>query len=145
MSEEDFAANPFTDVSGPPSAKFENVGDSVKGEIVRVEHKNETTPTGEVKRFPDGKPRPTVVVWLKTPDGKEIRDFVNGRSVSEFRSAVWAAEGAGKAPRKGASYKRTFSDTKAAKQRGFSPEKLYEIDYDPPGTVTNDADDRDLV
>lgn len=144
MSDEDYAANPFTDAGGPPAAKFEKVGDSISGEITKVEHKNETTPSGEVKRFPDGKPRPTVVVWLKTSDGKEVRDFVNGRSVSEFRSAVWGVEGASKAPRKGAFYKRTFSDTKAAKQRGFSPEKLYDIEYSAPGS-SSVSDDRDLV
>lgn len=141
MLNEDHAANPFVDVGGPPAAKFEKVGDSVEGTITRVEYKNETTPSGEVKLFPDGQPRPTVVVWLKTPDGEEVRDFVNGRSVSEFRSVVWGVEGARKAPRKGAIYKRIFSDTKAAKQRGFSPEKLYRIEYAMPDS----SDDRDLV
>lgn len=119
--------NPF-DGPGAPSAKYPNKGDKVSGKIKAVEYQDDTDfKTGAVKTFDDGTPRPVVVVTLDTADGEEVRDFVKGRSVTQFREKVWAVEGAGEAPKVGAEYSRTYTDDRPS--AGGNPEKLYDITY----------------
>lgn len=130
MSEE---LDPFAKRGGgPPTASFDEPGDNVEGKILKVEYRQDVDlQTNEPKRFPDGSIKPVVVVFLKTGDG-EMRDFVKGRSVSEFRAKVWAAEGEGAGPKPGANYKRTFVRTEEPKKKGFSGEKVFEIEYSTP-------------
>lgn len=121
--------------SGPPSAKFQDPGDSVSGVILKVEYRQDTDQaTGKPKTFSDGSPRPCVVVYLRDADGEEVRDFVKGRSVTEFKHRVWAVEGEGVGPKSGAQYSRTYTGL-----RGKGPEKEYEITY------SNSQDTRELV
>lgn len=118
--------NPF-EGSGSPAAKFPSKGDKVAGKIKSVEYKADTDfKTGKVKTFEDGSPRPVVVVTLDV-NGEEVRDFVKGRSVTQFRQKVWDVEGPGEAPKVGADYSRTFVDERPT--AGGNPEKLYEISY----------------
>lgn len=134
--------NPFEGGSGPPAAKFPNKGDSVEGRIVKVQYQSETDPSGVVKKFPDGKPRPVVVVTLDVGDGELARDFVSGRSVTEFRNKVWAVEGDHESPKVGAYYKREYaSDGK--RKPGQSPEKVYEITYRNDGNGGDD--EREII
>lgn len=131
--------NPF-EGSGSPAAKFPNKGDKVSGKIKSVEYKDDTDfKTGKVKTFEDGTPRPVVVVTLDA-NGTEIRDFVKGRSVSQFREKVWAVEGPGEAPKVGADYSREFTSEK--ENKGGFAEKIYEITYSAAAPV---ADRGDLV
>jgi hypothetical protein len=121
--------DPFAKGGGPPSATLKDVGDFVEGTIVKVEHKNDTDlATGEVKTFPDGNPKPVIVVHLDTRDGP-MRDFVKGRAVSEFRQKVWAVEGEGNGPQAGANYKRAITRIDPPKKKGYSGEKVSEITY----------------
>lgn len=123
---------------GPPAVTLSKVGDKVEGTIVKVEYRDDTDlATGEIRRFPDGNPKPVVVVHLDQ-DGEQVRDFVKGRAVSEFRSKVWAVEGEGEGPKQGAHYKREIVDIEPPKRPGFSGEKVSEITYSSP-------DERELV
>jgi hypothetical protein len=134
--------NPFTG-GGGPIAKFENVGDSAGGTITKVEYKDATDVDGKVRTFEDGSPRPCIIVYLDTGGEEEVRDFVQGRSVSLFRDKVWAVEGEHQEPKVGASYKRTLVGKTPPTKRGHSPEKVFEIEY---GNTSPTSDDRgDLV
>ncbi len=126
-NEHEQVRNPFLG-GGPPVFKFERVGDSVEGTIQNISYREETDPDGNVKRFPDGNPRPVVVVALETPDGEQVRDFVKGRSVTEFRNRVHAVEGPDGVPQVGAYYKRTHSGL-GEKKGSKHPEKLFTIEY----------------
>lgn len=125
--------DPFKKGGGPPAATMSNVGDSVEGTIVKVDYRDDTDlATGETKKFPDGNPKPVVIVHLKTSDGQETRDFVKGRAVSEFRTKVWAVEGEDEGPKPGAHYKREIIRIDPPKRPGFSGEKISEITYLSP-------------
>lgn len=132
----DAVRNPF-DAAGPPVAKFNNVGDAVEGTITRIEFQEDKDVDGNVRTFADGKPRPVVVVYLETADG-EMRDFVKGRSVSQFRQEVHAVEGEGASPQVGAHYRREFTATAKPTGPGRNPEKLFQVDY---GSAQNDEED----
>jgi hypothetical protein len=126
--------NPFErPTAGPPIASFDEIGDSVEGTIVKIEYRQDLDPaTNEPRRFPSGEVKPVVVVTLKQEDGELIRDFVKGRSVSLFRSKVWAAQGEQTSPTPGAKYKRKLVRVEEPTRRGFSGEKIFEIDYSAP-------------
>lgn len=123
--------NPFTGGGGPPIARFNEVGDAVEGTIVGVEYRQSTHPDGTPKTFPDGNPKPIVVLTLETSEGP-MRDFVDGRSVSQLRAEVVAEEGPDQPPKQGASYKRELTGHNPSKTPGYSPEKLFEITYRSP-------------
>jgi len=130
--------DPFAKGGGPPAAALTNVGDSVAGTIIKVEYRQDTDlATGETKRFPDGNPKPVIVVYLKNGD-EELRDFVKGRSVSEFRQKVWAVEGEGEGPKPGAQYKREVIRVDPPKRSGFSGEKIFEVTYSSPSEDTRE-------
>lgn len=130
--------DPFAKGGGPPAATLSDVGDSVAGTILKVEYRQDTDlATGETKRFADGNPKPVIVVYLKVGDG-EVRDFVKGRSVSEFRQKVWAVEGEGEGPKPGAHYKREVVRVDAPKRSGFSGEKIFEVTYSSPSPDTRE-------
>jgi len=133
-------SDPFKKGGGPPAATMSKVGDSAEGTIVKVEYRDDVDlATGETKTFPDGNPKPVVVVFLKTKTGEEVRDFVKGRAVSEFRQKVWAVEGEDEGPKPGALYKREIVRIDPPKRPGFSGEKISEITYSPS------QDERELV
>jgi hypothetical protein len=124
----DAPRNPFQGGDGTPIVKFTEVGDEVAGKVKKVEYREATDLDGNVRRFADGSPKPCVVVHLDV-NGEEQRDFVQGRSVSQFREKVWAVEGDNQEPKVGASYRRKFTGKGEASRAGYSPEKLYEITY----------------
>lgn len=132
--------NPFG-AGGPPVYKFNNKGDAVQGTITKIEYREATEPDGTVKRFEDGKPMPVVVVTLDD----EVRDFVSGRSVSQFRHVVHAEEGEGEPPQIGAFYRRELVGFGDKKRKGYSPEKLYKITYQADGGAPSANDDKELV
>lgn len=108
----------------PPVVSFKNPGDSVKGKILKVEYRQDTDmATRKVKTFPDGAPRPVVVLHIQQANGEVVRDFVKGRSVSKLRSAVWAVEGEDESPKNGADYERTFVEVD-------NTEKVYDLTYE---------------
>ena len=131
MSDE--VRNPFG-AAGPPVAKFEKLRDAVEGTITRVDYQAERDLEGNIKKFPDGQPRPVVVVYLDTANG-EMRDFVKGRSVSQFRHEVHNAEGEDLdgdellARMVGARYRREYTANAKPTGPGRNPEKLFEVGY----------------
>ena len=125
----DAPRNPFHGGDGTPIAKFESVGDKVSGKIKKVEYRDATDLDGNVRRFPDGRAKPCIVVSLITATGEEVRDFVQGRSVSQFREKVWAVEGPNQEPKVGADYSRSYTGNGESARAGYSPEKLYGITY----------------
>ena len=60
------SANDFLFAGGSRSAKFEAIGDLVKGRILSAEPRQQTTPEGALKTWSDGKPMMQLVITLQT-------------------------------------------------------------------------------
>src|SRR5690606_37399943 len=119
------------------------MGDLVSGTIVKLEDRAQTDSKGNVQRFDDGTPKPVVVVNLDAASGQKGREYVSGRAVSVFREAVHRVHGPGTSPEVGAHYSRKLVRLEPPSQRGWSPAKIYEIDYVPQSNGS--GDDRELV
>ena len=141
MNFDEQVPNPFA--FGGDTAKFVEIGDSVSGTIVKLEHRAQTDGKGNVVRFSDGTPKPVVVVHLETASGQRARDSVSPRAVSACREAVHRVHGPGTSPEVGAYYCRKLVRLEPPSQRGWSPAKIYEIEYVPRSN--GGSDERELV
>lgn len=120
---------------GTPSAFAKNdpIGTSVSGEITSIEAQQQTDfTTGEPLFYPNGNPKPQVVIHLKTSLHDQNREYddgiravyVKGYNIANLRAASQQA-GVGNFPRVGDQLTATFSSTKPAQQRGYNDAKLY--------------------
>jgi hypothetical protein len=128
---------------GTRSAKFEKVGDSVKGEITSVETKQQTDLDGAPKTWDNGDPMWQVVVTLATAerdaddpddDGKRavyLKGSNKYASTSKAVADAVRAAGASKLEVGGTLALQYTGDGEATK-RGFSPPKLYAAAYKAP-------------
>jgi hypothetical protein len=128
--------NTFLASAGAPSAKFEDIGATVTGEILDAEVRDQTNfTTNEVETWPDGKPKKQVVITLQTEEiDPEIDDddgvrrvFAKNQMLSELRKAVGKGgiEVGGKLWIK-------FDSEGVAKTKGFNKPKIYKVRYQPP-------------
>lgn len=129
--------------SGSPSAKFDNIGDAVRGEILAVETKQQTDLDGKPKFWDDGNPMWQVVVTLQTDErDPEIGDDEGKRNVylkgsNKYASTSKAvadavrAAGAAKLEVGGTLALQYVGDGERTKS-GFNPPKLYQAAYKPP-------------
>lgn len=125
---------------GVRSAKFENIGDMVKGVIVERPQLRDQTDiqTGEVKRFRDGNPMKQVVITIMTdPPLSEDEDddglrriYVKSQMTAALRDALRKAGVRG--PAEGGKIAVKFVSEKAPETRGFSPTKQYQVWYEDP-------------
>ena len=126
---------------GVPSAfsKDDPIGTSVTGEIISIEAQQQTDfTTGAPLFFPNGNPKPQVVIHLKTSlhdPAQEYDDgvrsiYVKGYNIKTLRIASQQA-GVGNWPRVGDRLTATFSGTQPAKQRGYNDAKLYSYQIVP--------------
>lgn len=126
---------------GAPSAfsKDDPIGTSVEGEIVEIRAEQQTDfTTGEPLYYPNGKPKPQVVIHLQTTmtDPNRIGDsgirgvYVKGYNIGQLRLACRQA-GVGDHPNVGDHLKATFARTQPAKTRGFNDAKIYDYIVTP--------------
>lgn len=126
---------------GTPNAFAKNdpIGTSVSGEITGIEARQQTDfQTGAPLFYPNGNPKPQVVIHLKTglrdpernyDDG--VRAFYcKGYSIPNLRAASQQA-GVGNFPRVGDTIRITFSETKPSQTRGFADAKIYSFQITP--------------
>lgn len=126
---------------GAPSAfsKDDPIGTSVEGEIVEIRAEQQTDfTTGEPLYYPNGKPKPQVVIHLQTTmtDPNRIGDsgirgvYVKGYNIGQLRLACRQA-GVGDHPNVGDHLKATFARTQPAKTRGYNDAKIYDYIVTP--------------
>lgn len=126
---------------GAPSAfsKDDPIGTSVEGEIVEIRAEQQTDfTTGEPLFYPNGKPKPQVVIHLQTTmtDPNRIGDsgirgvYVKGYNIGQLRLACRQA-GVGDHPNVGDRLKATFARTQPAKTRGYNDAKIYDYVVTP--------------
>lgn len=130
---------------GAPSAfsKDDPIGTSVEGEIVEIRAEQQTDfTTGEPLYYPNGKPKPQVVIHLQTTmtDSNRIGDsgirgvYVKGYNIGQLRLACRQA-GVGDHPNVGDRLKATFARTQPAKTRGYNDAKIYDYVVTPKKTA----------
>jgi hypothetical protein len=138
------SANDFLLGGGGKSAKFDQVGDTITGDIVSTEVRQQTDmKDGSPLVWENGDPRMQLVVTLAT-DLRDDEDddghravYVKGskafgsRSLHDaVRAAVQAANAKGLEP--GGRLTVSYVGTEPAKTRGYSDRKLYEAQYAAP-------------
>lgn len=126
-----------------PSAKFENVGDTVEGIIVAYDLRNETDlATGQVKTFDDGQPRKQLVITLQTDERDEsIEDDDGTRRIYAkiaMRNAIADATRQHGGIREGGKLAVKYTGQDAPKRRGYSGQKRYKAWYEPPAMNLDD-------
>lgn len=126
---------------GAPSAfsKDDPIGTSVEGEIVEIRAEQQTDfTTGEPLYYPNGKPKPQVVIHLQTTlqDPNRVGDsgirgvYVKGYNIGQLRLAC-RQTGVGDHPNVGDHLKATFARTQPAKTRGYNDAKIYDYVVTP--------------
>jgi hypothetical protein len=131
-------ANDFLLSGGVAAAKFETVGATVTGRILHAEvQQQREIDTGKPKFWDDGSKREQIVVQLETslrdpevPDDDGRRSlYIRGNMLKALRVALKRAN-----PQKleiGGTLTITYTGDGEQKNRGFSPPKLYTVQYVP--------------
>lgn len=136
-------ANAFLLGGGGKSAKFENVGDTIKGVICAQPEMRQQTDikTGLPTTWDDGQPKMQLVVKLQTElredaddDGVRNLYIAGGFKRMSLQKAVAEAVKAAKAKglEVGGTLAVKFTGEEPASTRGFNPAKLYMAKYEPP-------------
>jgi len=130
----------FLSAGGVRSARFENIGDMIKGIICEPPTLRDQTDmkTGEVKRFNDGNPMKQVVITIITEpllhedddDDGLRRIYVKSQMTQAMREALKKAKVRG--PAEGGKIAVKFIGEKPPETRGFSPTKQYQVWYEDP-------------
>ena len=131
--------NDFLFAEGGKSFKFTNLGDTVKGEIVKAEIRQQTNLEGQLLTWDDGSPRKQLVITLQTDehdsdDDDGIRtiyakggnfEVARGEGTSMRNAIADAVKDAG-ADRLEPGDELAVAFTGESKaRRGYSPAKLY--------------------
>ena len=128
---------------GGKSAKFENVGDKVSGEILDVATKQQTDMDGTPKVWDDGSPMWQVVVALRTdqrdpadPDDDGSRNVYLKGSMKYASTAKAVADAVRKAGAKklevGGTLALAYTGDGEPTKRGYSAPKLFVAEYRAP-------------
>ena len=126
---------------GGRSAKFENPGDKVSGEILSVESKQQTDLDGNPKTWDNGDPMWQVVVVLATDEREDDEDdgrravYLKGsrKYASTATAVAEAVKAAGaKTLEVGGTLALAYTGDGEPTKRGFSAPKLYQAAYKPP-------------
>lgn len=113
--------------SGLPAFKFENLGDTLAGEITRVGEPFEREKLGK-----PGQTETTICIDIRADDGNEWSLWVSKVAMKmAIRDAV-AAAGAVGAPTVGGRLGVQYHADKPSTTPGFNPQKLFVAQYVPP-------------
>lgn len=132
-------ANALLMGSGGRSAKFESVGDTIIGDIMRVETRQMTEiGGGKLLTWPDGNPKMQLVVQLLVDEQQDEDDDGLRNLYVPIPSAM--SKAIADAVRKagehglgiGGKLGVKFSKTEPAKVKGYSPQKIYTASYKRP-------------
>lgn len=133
-------ANDLLQGGGPPAVKYSDVGDSVKGTIVKIETREaKDIKTGELIRFRKSNDVvQEIILTLRLDDGEERRDFVpqNKQVFYALREAVQKSGGEFEV---GGTYVRLFAREEPASNAAFDPQKIFEVAYKPPSGAASAA------
>lgn len=154
MSNDRDEFNDFLFGGGAKAFPFDNMGDSVTGEIMHMEKRQQTDlQTGQLAFWDDGNPKMMLVVKLQTDlrddedDDGERSVYLRGgnptavkgegtSSLAAVRDAVKKAKSAN-GIEMGAVLTLTYSGEGKASNRGFNAPKLYTAVYKPPSMAVN--------
>jgi hypothetical protein len=145
----------LSDLTRPPGAKFDALGDRIAGTIVSVKREQQTDfDTGELKFWSNGDPALQTVIVVRQDDGTEATLFAkagtyqvdSGEGTSmENAIAKAAAEAGADAIRSGATLEVVHSGLGKKTNPKFAAPKLYAARYVPAveavpvsGLFTND-------
>lgn len=138
------SADQFLMGGGVQSAKFENVGDSVAGDVHDEPEVRQQTDlsTGALKFWDDGRPQMQLVVTLKTSLHDDADDdglrklYIKGKYLTEaVREAVRKA--GAKGLEVGGRLQVTYTGDGPQTKRGFNPPKLYRAEYARPTSTAS--------
>jgi hypothetical protein len=133
------SANDILLGGGLPSAKFEAIGDTVRGTIVKVgEPRQATDPaTNNPKVWPSGDPVLQFAITLQTDDtdngaNGQVNLWVQaGSEMQRALAKAIRAAGANEIA-EGATVAVQYTGTAPSKMKGGNPKKLYEAAYQAP-------------
>jgi len=126
---------------GPPSFKFDKIGDTAKGVITDLNTSQVRDFTSnELKVYDDGNPIMQIVITIRQDDDEEARIFVKPSAKVAIREAVQKA--GAKGLEKGGRIAVKYSDDEAPEKRGLNPKKLFTAQYEAP---TKSISEKDLL
>src|SRR5215472_4500583 len=119
-------------MGAPPAVRFEQIGDSVSGQVVRVFGQQQTNfDTREPEWWPDGSPKVQVVLVLDVAGEGKMTLYLGSKGMREAARDATTAVRAGFRPGGYVAVKYT-GDGEPYKKGARAP-KLYQMAYDPPG------------
>jgi hypothetical protein len=126
-----------------PAAKFETIGDTVKGKVLSAEKRQQTDyGTGAPKFYDNGDPMWEVVITIASADADDDdnrrRIFARGALLKAVREALKEAES--KLEVGGELTVRYTADGEPPK-KGFNAPKLFKAKYVAPAAAPVDLDD----
>jgi hypothetical protein len=140
----------FNDLLGSDATafKFENIGDTCKGKVVRAEKRQQTDlDTGAPKTFPSGDPMTQLVITLELEDGTETSIHAKGGKYEPETGKGLAMLPAIQEAVKGQDFKVggqlavQFSGLGKKTKAAYSAPKLYTVQYKAPAaTIPLDED-----
>lgn len=148
MSTQRDAVNEFLHSQGAKAFSFDNVGDSVSGEIVGMDLRQQTNmETGEPLTWRDGSPRMVLVITIQTEAQDDEADdgqrtlwcrggnfaVVSGKGTSSLTAVKDALRRAGvKDLDIGGTIAMAYTGDGKPSARGMNAPKLYTVAYQPP-------------
>lgn len=142
--------NDFLESGGIPSAAFENIGDSWRGQVIRAAKvQSRDFETGELQTWDDGSPKYQLNIDIQTDvrdpeingDDGVRRLYVRGNLLQATRQAL-RAKSAKLLP--GGFIEATYTADGTASKRGFQPPKMYTATWEP-GTLPQGLSADDLT
>lgn len=140
----------FNDLLAADAAafKFEQIGDTCKGKVVRAERRQQTDlDTGAPKTFPSGDPMMQLVITIEQDDGTETAVYAKGGKYE-------VAEGKGQAMldalragvgdqefRAGGQIAVQYSGNGKKTKAAYSAPKLYTVQYKAPAINLAEGED----
>lgn len=127
--------------------KFETIGDTAKGKVVRAEKRQQTDPEGNPKTFPSGDPMMQLVITIELDDGSETAiyakggkyDIAEGKGTAMLPAIQAAVQG--QDFRAGGLLAVQYSGNGKKTNPAFSAPKLYTVQYKAPAITINDGEE----
>ena len=118
--------------------KFENIGDTAKGKVIRAERRQQTDPDGQPKTFPSGDPMMQLVITIELDDGTETAIYAKGGKYDVAEGKGTAMLPALQEAVKGQDFRAggllavQYSGNGKKTNPAFSAPKLYTVQYKAP-------------